>query len=93
MSTAEAIAQFTRHIRKFSDVVVVDTADINAPTPEQIAAHRAAVESLCDELDALAKGVPTFVQFDAIRQQLYAINAVAPLGHLRAVEDAFVAAR
>jgi hypothetical protein len=54
------------------------------------------VESLCDELDALAKRSESpdvrFADFDRIRSKLYAINAVAPLGDLYAVQDAFIAA-
>jgi hypothetical protein len=93
MTLSEAIRQFAAHIRRFADVMVVNIADINAPTPEQLAAHITQVESLCDELDAMAERSPTFAEFTAIRQQLYAINAVAPLGHLGDVQDAFLAAR
>ncbi|WP_439925528.1 hypothetical protein [Nitrobacter sp. JJSN] len=91
MNVAAAIEQFTTHVRKFSHMVVVDTIDINAPTPERIAAHKAQVERLCDEMDTLAGRSPTLDEFEAVRQQLYAINATAPLGHLRAVQDAFLA--
>lgn len=91
MTRSEAIRQFANHVRRFADVMAVDIVPgLYRPTPEQVAAHVAQVESLCDQLDALAEGTPTFMDFDAIRQQLYAINAVAPLGHLRAVQDAFL---
>lgn len=88
MTIATAIRAIAAHLRKFSTMMAVDLVDRNAPTPEQRTAHRAAVEKLCDALDALADQSPTLAQFDGVMQQLYAINAVPPLALVQPVYDA-----
>jgi hypothetical protein len=91
-SIAEAITRVSRHIRRFSDIMVQDT--LRELTRAEIGAHKAKVESLCDELDALARRSESedvrLQDFEAVRNRLYSVNAIAPLGHLNAVQYAFI---
>ena len=92
-SIAQAIIRFARHVRDYRHLVISD--HLRPLSDDDVAQHAATVDALCDELDALAHrseltGV-SFADFEVIRQKLYSINAVAPLGHLNAVQDAFIA--
>lgn len=94
MTPAEAIEQFTRHIRRYSHIGLFDIRPGRPTTDAEIAARKAKVEGICDEIDAvLADHSPSLEEFEAFRQRLGDINAAAPLADLRAVEDAFLAAK
>ena len=92
-SIAQAITRFARHVRDYKHLVVSD--HLRPLSHDDVAQHAAAVDALCDELDALAHRseltAVSFADFEAVRLKLYSLNAVAPLGHLNAVQDAFVA--
>jgi hypothetical protein len=89
---AEAINSFAKHVREYKHVLVSDVG--KQLTDREIEAHAELVESLCDELDVLADRSRaedvTLAEFEAIRERLYAVNAVAPIGHLHAVQTAFI---
>ena len=87
---SQSIATFTTHVRKFADMTV---SDINhQPTNAEIAQRRAAIEKICDEMDALAQNADShFSDFENLRHKLDFFPPTSP-EMLSAVADAFSAA-
>lgn len=88
---SEAIATLTQHVRKWAHITAWDT--VRWPTEEEIAARRAAIESVCDEIDDFAnrsKSEDTrFVDFEVLRAKLNKHSAFPLLTHINDVADAF----
>lgn len=84
----ESVGAYTAHVRKYADITGWDIG--HQPTSAEKAERRAAIEAICDEMDALAqKPDSRFSDFAALRR-MYDFFPPTPPDLLRAVTEAFL---
>ncbi|XKM41289.1 hypothetical protein A4U53_011120 [Rhizobium ruizarguesonis] len=91
MAIARSIRALSAYARNNSFVFVRPTNKLT--TPPQAEAHKAAVESVCDAMDALANEAlerkVAYSEFDALRKQLIKLNSFPPNEYFEPVARAF----
>jgi hypothetical protein len=90
-SIAALVKTLTQHVRKSAHLTAWDT--VRWPTQREIDERRAAIESVCDELDTFGQRTDSedtrFFDFEMLRQKLTDHSAFPLLDHLSAVALAF----
>ncbi|NDK53117.1 hypothetical protein [Rhizobium laguerreae] len=91
MAIAISIRALSAYARKTSFVFVRSTNELT--TPAQADAHKAAVESVCDAMDALANEAlerkVAYSEFDPLRKHLIKLNSFPPNDYFEPVARAF----
>lgn len=91
MAIARSIQALSAYARKNAWVFVRPNPHL--PTESEADAHKAAVESICDAMDALANKAlerkVAYSEFDALRKQLIKLNSFPPSEYFEPVARAF----
>lgn len=87
-SIVAAVTALTQYARRFPDINGWEI--FNRPTDTEIAERRAAIEAICDEMDALARNVDAcFWDFETLRREIESIFPPIPPDLLAAVVLAY----
>jgi hypothetical protein len=91
-SIASAILAFTKYVRENMGAPSLDATPAAYPpshSPAELAAWRSDVESVCADMDALARTTdPRLADFERLRQKMENFPSTPPEYH-QAVRDAF----